>query len=245
MSPTATKRRRRVRCSTCLSPLAKGACPKHGPRNADGSSLRPSKNKGRTFPAEPLTREEVAALLKACSHRSPTGIRNAAIVTTLWRSGIRCAELIALRPKDVNRSGGHLQVLHGKGDKQRSPFIDPSAIARIDLWLNVRRDLGISGHRPLFCTLSGQPLDDSYVRKLLRRLGGKAGIPRRVHPHSLRHTLAYEWMMQGVPIGTISEQLGHASIATTSIYLAHIAPKDLVAAGRALPEWDVDEDDEA
>jgi site-specific recombinase XerD len=185
----------------------------------------------------------VAALLKQCSHQSPTGIRNAAIVSTLWRTGIRCEELLELRPKDINRSGGHLQVLHGKGDKQRTVSIDGNAIARIDRWLDVRRDLGISGHRPLFCTLwgshaAGQRLDDSYMRRLLPRLARAAGVDRRVHPHSLRHTLAYEWMMEGIPIATISAQLGHESIATTAIYLQHIAPKDLVAAMRSRPDWD-------
>lgn len=222
--------------------MVKGRCPKHGSRNADGSSLNPSANKGRTFPAEPLTQEEVAALLRACSHRSPTGIRNAAIVATLWRSAIRCTELIELRPKDINRSGGHLQVLHGKGDQQRTPAIDENAIARIDRWMDARRELGITGHRPVFCTLSGQSLDSSYLRRLLPRLAHAAGVERRVHPHSLRHTLAYEWMMEGIPIAAISTQLGHENIATTAIYLKKIAPKDLVAAMRARPAWDEEEE---
>lgn len=236
-----TPRRRRARCTTCLTPLVKSACPTHGPRNADGSSLRPSANKGRTFRPEPLTREEMAALLKQCSHRSPTGIRNAALIATLWRSGIRCSEMLDLRPKDLNRSGGHLNILHGKGDKQRTPAIDAEAIARIDRWLDARRELGISGHRPLFCTLAGGRLAGAYVRALLPRLAKRAGIDRRVHPHSLRHTLAYEMMMNGIPLAIIQQQLGHSSAATTSVYLRGIAPKDVVAALRALPTWDEDE----
>jgi site-specific recombinase XerD len=209
------------------------------------ATRRAPPNKGKTYPPETLTPEEVTALLVACSHRSPTGIRNAAIVATLWRSGIRCSELIALRPKDINHSAGHLQVLHGKGDKPRRPAIDDGALTRILRWEDARRALGIGANRPLFCTLQGGLLQSRYVRALLERLGRRAGITsddpddkRRVHPHILRHTLAYEWMMEGIPIVQIQHQLGHSNLAVTSIYLQHIAPKDLVAAARARPAWD-------
>lgn len=234
---TATARRRRSRCSTCLQTLVKGACPSHGPRNADGSSLKPSPAKGKRYPAEPLTKEEVAALLAACSHRSPTGIRNTAIIATLWRTGIRSGELLALRPKDIDRSAGHLQVLHGKGDKRRTVAIDLDALSYIDRWLDARRDLAITGHRPLFCTLAGLPMDSSYLRRLLPRLAARAGVERRVHPHSLRHTYAYELAMEDVPLPIIQQQLGHENAAVTAHYIQHIAPKDAVAAIRARPGW--------
>jgi integrase/recombinase XerC len=232
------RRRRRARCSTCLEPLAKGACATHGPRNADGSSLTPSPSKGRRFPAEILSRDEIGRLLKACSRRSPTGIRNAAIIATLWRTGVRCSELLDLRPKDVDRKGGHVDVLHGKGDRRRTVAIDAEALVRIDRWLDARRELGISGHRPLFCTLAGQRLDDRYVRRLLTRLAARAGIEHRVHPHGLRHTHAYELTMEDTPLPAIQAQLGHSNAAVTSRYIQHIAPKELVEMIRARPSWD-------
>jgi integrase len=108
------------------------------------TSERRGSNKGKTFPPQALARDEVMALLKACSRQSPTGARNAAIVATLWRSGIRCAELLALKPKDIDRAGEHLQVLRGKGGKHRLVAIDGEAIARIDLWIAKRKELGIS-----------------------------------------------------------------------------------------------------
>lgn len=237
MTTASPTRRRRARCSTCLSPLAKGTCPKHGPRNPDGSSLKPSPNKGRRFPAEPLTREEVAGLLRACSHRAPTGIRNAAIIATLWRTGIRCSELLALRVKDIDRRAGHLRVLHGKGDQARTVAIDDRALTYIDVWLKVRQELGISGHRPLFCTLAGQPLAAQYIRQLMARLGRRANIDRRVHAHALRHTHAYELTMEDTPLPAIQAQLGHSNAAITSRYIQHIAPKELVAMIRARPDW--------
>jgi len=71
-------------------------------------------------------------------------------------------------------------------------------------------------------------LKPSYVRTALPRLAAKAGIEKRVHAHALRHTLAFELMMEGVPVPIIQRQLGHASLATTQRYLDHIAPKDVI-----------------
>lgn len=76
------------------------------------------------------------------------------------------------------------------------------------------------------------------MRTLLPRLAGKAGIDKRVHPHGLRHTMAFELMMEGVPVPVIQRQLGHASLATTDRYLAHLAPKDVVEAMQRR-EWDI------
>ena len=64
--------------------------------------------------------------------------------------------------------------------------------------------------------------------KLVRRFGAKAGIEKRVHPHALRHSMAYDLMWEGVPVPLIQAQVGHASLATTQRYLDHIAPKELV-----------------
>jgi site-specific recombinase XerD len=105
-------------------------------------------------------------------------------------------------------------------------------------WVENRKQLGINSRAVLFCTLEGKPLKGSYVRTLLPRLANKVGIEKRVHPHGLRHTLAYELMMEGVPVPIIQQQLGHASLATTDRYLRHIAPRDVVMAMQAR-EWDV------
>ena len=74
-------------------------------------------NKGRRFPAELLSPEEVLALLRACSSRARTGIRNRALIAVLYRGGLRISEALALRPKDVDQAAGTVTVLHGKGDQ--------------------------------------------------------------------------------------------------------------------------------
>ena len=89
--------------------------------------------------------------------------------------------------------------------------------------------LGFNGYMPLFCTLQGKPLKSSYVRTLLPRLADKADIEKRVHPHGLRHTHAYELMTEGVPVPIIQQQLGHTSLATTDRYVSHLAPVDLIS----------------
>lgn len=195
-------------------------------------------NKGHTYPTEILTPDEVMELIRACSNRAPTGIRNRALIAILYRGGLRVGEALALHPKDVDAGAGTVTVLHGKGDRRRTVGLDPGAMGIIMRWKDRRHSLGIDARGSLFCTLEGRPLKPSYVRTLLPRLARKAGIDKRVHPHGLRHTHAYELMMEGVPVPIIQRQLGHASLATTDRYLRHIAPKDVVEAMQSR-EWAV------
>jgi integrase len=143
--------------------------------------------------------------------------------------GLRAGETLALRPKDLDIAAGTLTVLHGKGDRRRVVGLDPGAVAILSRWVDTRRDSGINGHAPLFCTLEGKPLQPSYVRTVLPRLASKAGIEKRVHAHGLRHTHAYELMIEGVPVPIIQQQLGHTSLATTDRYVSHLAPVDLIS----------------
>ena len=195
-------------------------------------------NKGRRFPAELLSPEEVLALLRACSSRARTGIRNRALIAVLYRGGLRISEALALRPKDVDQAAGTVTVLHGKGDQRRTVGMDPAAFALLERWLDKRRALGIGARRPLFCTLEGRAIDSSYVRRLLPRLAARVGIEKRVHAHGLRHAHAAELAAEGLPVNVVQQQLGHGSLATTDRYLRHIAPRERVAAMRAR-EWAV------
>ena len=125
-------------------------------------------NKGRRFPAELLSPDEVRALLRACSSRAPTGIRNRALIAVLYRGGLRISEALALYAKDVDQAVGTVTVLHGKGDQRRTVGMDPAAFALLERWLDKRRALGLSARRPVFCTLRGEAIDSSYVRRPTR-----------------------------------------------------------------------------
>lgn len=193
-------------------------------------------NKGQTFPAEILTGDEVSALIRAASTRSSSGIRARALIAVLYRGGLRISEALALEPKDLDEKAGTVTVLRGKGKRRRVVGLDPAAFALIERWMDRRRSLKVPARRRLFCTLKGEPLDDSYVRRLLPRLGRRAEIEKRVHAHGLRHAHASQLAAEGLPVNLIQRQLGHSSLATTSRYLDHIAPEDLIDAMRQR-EW--------
>jgi site-specific recombinase XerD len=204
-------------------------------RHAEAARIRPHRpaNKGQRYPAEILTSDEVRALIKACSNRAPTGIRNRAMLVLLYRAGCRISEALRLLPKDLDRTAGTATVLRGKGGTRRTIGLDPGAFAVVERWLDVRAKLGISSRTPIICTLKGKPVASAYVRALMLRLARRVGIEKRVHAHGLRHTHAAELALEGHPMNLIQAQLGHASLATTSRYLAHIAPAELVRAMRA------------
>jgi integrase/recombinase XerC len=186
-------------------------------------------NKGRKFPPEPLTPDEVHAIIGQCSTRAPTGIRNRALLTLLYRSGLRISEALELKPSGIDLKRHTARVLHGKGDKATVRGFHPSATDALARWLDTRAGLGLK-NGPLFCTLDGGALYPQYVRGLLGRLAQNAGIDKRVHPHGLRHTFADELRAAGVDVGVISKLLGHSSIAVTSRYLDHLTNHQAVTA---------------
>jgi site-specific recombinase XerD len=200
----------------------------------------PPTNAGRKFPAEPLTADEVRALLVAASNRSSSGVRVRALVGVMYGSGLRLSEVLALRPHDVDTKAGTIRVRHGKGDKARVVGIDAHGAALLDSWLERRRAHGLNGRHLIFAQYTtgkvGDPIDPRYVRTALARLGVKAGIEKRVHPHGLRHSLAFALAMDGVPTHQVQAALGHSSLAVTDRYVRHIAPADVVATMRNR-EW--------
>jgi integrase/recombinase XerD len=102
--------------------------------------------KGVKYPPEILDRREIEALLAGCG-TSPTGRRDRAVLTLLWRSGLRISEALALRPADVNLSMGTLRILTGKGGKARTVGLDTLARSALEAWIAVRpagRGLGIA-----------------------------------------------------------------------------------------------------
>ena len=165
---------------------------------------------------------EVAALMGAFSRRSPTGIRNKAMVATMYHAGLRVQETLDLAPADIDHQAQEIRVRHGKGDRARNVPIDTEGLAIIAAWEERRKSLGFNGHKRLFCTLKGGPIKStSYVRDMLKRIQKRIGMEKRVHPHGLRHTYGLELAREGVPMNEIQALLGHANLADTSRYLKH------------------------
>jgi site-specific recombinase XerD len=187
-------------------------------------------NRGRRFPAEVLTPDEVQKLLVAAGRAPIVGARNQALLAVLYRAGLRHAEALDLFPKDVDLQLGSVTVLNGKGGRRRMVGIDAGASKIVERWSGRRREIGFGHDQRLFCSRRGRRLSSSYLRMLLPKLAREVGIAKRVHPHGLRHTHAYELMLEGVAMKIIQKQLGHVSLATTDTYLDHIAPADLIRA---------------
>jgi len=202
------------------------------PRSTSASS-----STSRRRPPEVLSEAEAIALIKACSTRAPTGVRNRALIAVLWRSGLRISEALALELRDVDLEAGTVRVRHGKGDRSRTVGLDEQTSALVARWLDRRRQLGPGARAPIFCTLAGGRIDSSYVRRLLPRLAARAGIDRRVHAHGLRHTYASELAREGTAINVIRDALGHTSLAVTDRYLRDVAPTHVIDTMRAR-RWD-------
>jgi site-specific recombinase XerD len=187
--------------------------------------------------ADLLTAAEIEFLMRQCSRRAPTGIRNRALIALLWRCGLRIGEALALAPKDFDPDSGTLVVQRGKGGKRRVVGVDAGTVALVGRWFEARRKRGILNSSPLFCSLAGRPMDQSYVRHLLPRLARKAGIERRVHAHGLRHAFAVDLVRSGAPLYVVRDPLGHSSVATTQVYLSRVGAHEAVDAMRNR-EWD-------
>lgn len=216
-------------CTDCdMIPLIRQS----GTQPSREDQMNPPTNKDRTFPPEPLTKAEAKALLHTPSGRAPTGIRNRALIATMYGAGLRLGETLALRPIDIDLDDASIRILHGKGDKARTVGVDDGALMHIARWIDARRVLGIKG-RVLYCTLDGGPLQPRYVRAMLTRYAAKAGVEKRVHPHGFRHTHATELEREGFTVTEIQQQLGHSSLATTEAYLKTISPSRRVAKIRA------------
>jgi integrase/recombinase XerD len=187
-------------------------------------------NKGRKFPAEALTPAEAAAVIGACSLRAPTGVRNRALLTLLHRSGLRVNEALAIRPADVNLAKHSIRILDTKSGKAQTRGFHPSADDALARWIDVRKARRVANSASLFCTLTGGPVSAEYVRGMLRRMAKRAGIDKRVTPHTFRHTFAAELEAAGMPVTTISKLLGHSSVAVTARYLDHLTNAQAVTA---------------
>jgi site-specific recombinase XerD len=187
-------------------------------------------NKGRKLPPELITADDVRALLAVCSTTAPTGLRNRALVVALYRAGLRLDEALTITPADVDLDGGVIRIQQPGGGRNRIAGIDHAGLAIIEAWLTARASLGLADGSPLFCTLSGGPLQPAYVRQLLPRLAERAGLAKRVHAQGLRYSHAVELAAEGLPAEVIQAQLGHESLASTGRYLRRVPPRDRIGA---------------
>ncbi|RJO62024.1 hypothetical protein C4544_00790 [candidate division WS5 bacterium] len=171
--------------------------------------------------------KEVEALLQAPqkypSKKEIITLRDSAILETLFSTGLRVSELVALGRDKVNLDRGEFTI-RGKGGKDRAVFLSDNAKRKIKVYLTKRDD----NAKPLFIHYSGvkEGLDDGeYMRltsrsiqRIVSRYAGLSGITKKVTPHMLRHSFATDLLINGADIRSVQAMLGHSSITTTQAY---------------------------
>lgn len=169
-----------------------------------------------------LSRGEVAALLD----QSPTNgdfvkLATRVAAELLFATGIRVAELAALRDEDIDLIAGVITII-GKGDRQRRVYIpDPEIRDLLVAYTTARTARGHAGPS-LLVNSRGGAASPQFIRRLIRKLGEHVALTRRVTPHMFRHSVATYLLEEGVDIRYVQRLLGHRSIVTTEIY-THVA----------------------
>jgi integrase/recombinase XerD len=176
-----------------------------------------------------LTDDELDALLAQPNRRCATGLRNACIMCLMGYAGLREAEALSLKVRDINWQTGKTLVRQGKGGKDRFVFLKPDLLALLEKW----RDSRPQQTPLLFTTLDGEPINARYIRTMVKREASQAGISKDVHPHMLRHTFATKIYKQTKDIRLTQKALGHADLSTTMIY-THVIDEELDEAMRNL-----------
>ncbi|MBT4066934.1 MAG: tyrosine-type recombinase/integrase [Euryarchaeota archaeon] len=180
--------------------------PEHLTRPKSGKKLP------RTLTSRELTMVKEAA---ACSEDPVANL----VVTMILDTGLRVSELCDLALSDIDLADHSAMVIDGKGGKDRLVLFTQSTVARILAWLPLRDARNPHGDH-LLVTKTGGALQSRTVQRLMDRLADDAGIPRgRLTPHVLRHNFATGLLERGADLVSIQRLLGHASIATTRVYL--------------------------
>jgi len=181
------------------------------------SSLLESPRIGLKLP-EVLSVAEIDSIVNVIDLSKPEGHRNKAIIETLYGCGLRVSELVNLRLTDIHYNEGFVSVT-GKGDKQRLVPVSNKALKEIDLYKIDRSRLPVvHDENVVFLNRRGRKLTRAMIFTIIRDLAGKAGIMKKISPHTFRHSFATHMVAAGADLRAVQEMLGHESILTTEIY---------------------------
>lgn len=183
--------------------------------------------KGWMHLPDTLSQEEMATLLKEPGCATPTGIRDTAMLELLYATGLRVSELIALDMKHINWQVGYL-IAFGKGDKERIVPIGQVAYEAVKSYVDQVRPMLLKGKMSevLFLNRRGGRLTRQGFWKIVRYYTLRAGLLKKVHPHTFRHSFASHLLEGGADLRSVQMMLGHADISTTQIY-THITGERL------------------
>ena len=174
-----------------------------------------------------LTEGEVELLLAAPDTAIPLGLRDRAMLETLYASGLRVSELVGVKLSQVSQDMGVVRIM-GKGAKERLVPLGEEALAWILRYVRDTRPLLLDGRMSdaLFVTGRGGAMTRQAFWHLLKRYALRAGISTSISPHTLRHAFATHLLNHGADLRVVQLLLGHADISTTQIY-THVARERL------------------
>ncbi|MEA3328140.1 MAG: tyrosine recombinase XerC [Candidatus Omnitrophota bacterium] len=164
-----------------------------------------------------LDLDEVLKLLQAPSEDTLVGLRDRAILETLYSSGIRVNELVSMNIKDVDFIGGVIKV-YGKGKKERITPLGDKALRSVRDYLSRRRLICRISNRALFLNRTNQRISPRSIRSLLDKYIDQLAMKKGASPHSLRHSFATHLLDRGADLRSVQELLGHSNLSTTQIY---------------------------
>ncbi len=168
-----------------------------------------------------LSVDEIDLLQSKIDFSKDEGLRNDAIIETMYSCGLRVSEVIGLKLSDLFFSEGFIKVL-GKGSKQRFVPIASSAVKKINTYINEKRCLlkiKTEAEDILFLNRRGAQLTRAMIFTILKDLAKTAQLTKNVSPHTLRHSFATHLLENGADLRAIQLMLGHESITTTEVYL--------------------------
>jgi integrase/recombinase XerC len=175
-----------------------------------------------------LSSDDLRRLLSVPSERDPLGLRDRAILETMYSAGLRISESVGLNDSDIDFDASILRV-RGKGRKERLAPIGSFASKALRRWLNVRRLNArepTGAGAPVFVNKFGRRLTTRSVGRMLEKYLRQTGLDARTTPHSLRHSFATHLLDRGADIRSVQELLGHKSLVTTQIY-THVSAAGL------------------
>lgn len=178
-----------------------------------------------------LSTTEIGTLLSAPPEEDPQGLRDRAMLETMYSGGLRVSELVGLNDGDIDWTEGVLTV-RGKGRRERLSPLGSFANSALKGWYRVRKlhpreRSGLLA--PVFVNRFGRRLTTRSVGRMLEKYLAQTGLDRRTTPHTLRHSFATHLVDRGADIRSVQELLGHKSLVTTQIY-THLSTANLRAA---------------
>ena len=184
----------------------------------DPSERLESPKRWRTLPAV-LSVSEVEQLLQAPNTDEPLAIRDRALLEFAYATGVRVSELVALKLQDILFEDGVARVF-GKGAKERLVPVGRRALGAVALYARQIRPTLDRGHGRgvLFLNARGTPLSRVGAWGVIKASARRAGLAKRVTPHTLRHTFATHLLEGGADLRAVQEMLGHVDLATTQLY---------------------------